>query len=159
MTAASYLIILQSLEPASAAKQHATLLFDAALGEKWNHRSEIRLNIYIVTYFPVTPSGLKIASYNEDILLYSWLNCYIIIMYCLIVIFSFAFRQRSLGPVKGLGSFPEGHRSRRMWWGNSNLSNNQSLEMIFMQEERLIFGLRQRKKNICYASEKKSLLF
>ena len=30
-TAASYLIILQSLEPASAAKQHATLLLDAAL--------------------------------------------------------------------------------------------------------------------------------
>jgi len=30
-TAASYLIILQSLEPALAAKQHATLLFDAAL--------------------------------------------------------------------------------------------------------------------------------
>ena len=28
-----------------------------------------------------------------------------------------------------------------------------------MQEERLIFGLRQRQKNICYASEKKSLLF
>ena len=30
-TAASYLIILQSLEPAAAAKQHATLLLDAAL--------------------------------------------------------------------------------------------------------------------------------
>ena len=32
-TAASYLIILQSLEPASVAKQHATQLLDAALDQ------------------------------------------------------------------------------------------------------------------------------
>jgi hypothetical protein len=32
-TAASYLIILQSLEPASTAKQHATQLLDAALDQ------------------------------------------------------------------------------------------------------------------------------
>jgi hypothetical protein len=40
-TAASYLIILQSLEPASAAKQHATQLLDAALdqvgGNSYSH--------------------------------------------------------------------------------------------------------------------------